>query len=867
MDQRQQGWARRPMRLATAIAVAAAVAVPLAGAPAAAAPVPGTTNTYTTDAQFDQGVLTSVNHDAPNNNQLQLTKSSTFFPFVNIAASARGTAIKIDVNTGATVGEYLTAPNGRARNPSRTTVDKLGNVWVANRDENGGGRGSVARMGVVTGGTRANADGSANPVGDYLKGPFAYNTCTDRNGDSLLKTSRGLGDIRPWTNAGAADDNGGVSTADDECIINYTRVTGTLTRTVAVDPTTNDVWVGGLGDLDHEKLSGATGSPVPGTQFNLGCGGYGGLVDTAGTLWSARGGSGLLRFVTSSLSGACLGFSRGDYGLGLDPVTGEIWHTFLFGNRVAKLDAAGNLIAIYPHGNDSAQGVAVDGSGNVWVAHSLFGATTVGHLRTDGTYVGNVTLPGGNGPTGVAVDANGKVWVANINSNNAMRIDPAAGPVGGGGFTVGAVDLTVDLGAGAGPYNYSDMTGAVLGTITAPVGTWSVVQDGGAAGTNWGKVTWNTEPQGSVPAGTSLTFKARAANTEAGLTAQSFVAVSNGTGFSLTGRYIEVEAMFTANGAGDSPILSDVKIEATPVLSINDVSVVEGDAGTINATFTVTMTPASSVAVTVDYATAPNTATTPADFVSGAGTVTFAPGETAKPVVVAVKGDLVDEPNETYFVNLANATNAVIVDSQGLGTIVDDDRNGAFSCRASALRLLAIEPAVANPGNAPCVDDTETEVNASLAAGLVNVTSRTLSATTNQTPDNLESSAPAATDNAVATATIERATVSAGLGLVNITATGLQAQATVRCTASGGGLTPTLTSASTIASLTINGLAVNLNGNANIQLPLGLGSVQLNQAVTTATSVTRSAVRIMLLGQEIVLAEARANFSGNPCAQ
>jgi streptogramin lyase len=79
---------------------------------------------------------------------------------------------------------------------------------------------------------------------------------------------------------------------------------------------------------------------------------------------------------------------------------------------------------------------------------------------TDGTYVGNVTLPGGNGPTGVAVDANGKVWVANINTNNAMHIDPSAGPAGGGGFPVGAVDLTVDLGAGSGPYNYSDMTGA-----------------------------------------------------------------------------------------------------------------------------------------------------------------------------------------------------------------------------------------------------------------------------------------------------------------------------------------------------------------------------------------------------------------------
>ena len=530
-------------------------------ASAPAAPVLGTDETYTTDADFDQGESSDVNHDAPNNDQLQLDEVDTFFPYVNVAASARGTAIRIDVETGATVGEWWTAPDGRSRNPSRTTVDTLGNVWVANRDESSGGKGSVARIGVVTSGTRANADGSFNPSGDYLKPPFAYNTCADRNGDTLIKTSRGLGDIRPWTNAGSADDNGGVSTADDECIINYTRVTGTNTRTVAVDPDTNDVWVGGTGDLDHEKLDGTSGNPVPGTQFNLGCGGYGGLIDGSGVLWSARSGSGLLRYDTSASAGACLGFARGDYGLGLDPVTQEVWHTFLAGNRVAKLAPDGTLLGIFPHGEGNAQGVAVDKFGNVWVAHALFGSTTVGHLRTDGTFVGNVTLPGGNGPTGVAIDANDNVWVANINSNNAMRIDPTAGPVGGGGFPVGAVDLTVDLGPGAGPYNYSDMTGAVLGTVTAPVGTWSVVQDSGYAGSPWGTVTWNTEPEGETPPGTSITAEARAADAEGDLAAQVFVPVDNGVPFSITGRFIEVRMTLKANGDGDSPVLSDVRIE------------------------------------------------------------------------------------------------------------------------------------------------------------------------------------------------------------------------------------------------------------------------------------------------------------------
>ncbi|MCI0387460.1 MAG: hypothetical protein MOB07_01645 [Acidobacteria bacterium] len=520
--------------------------------------------TYTFDADFDEGTLLNVNHDAPNNNQLQLNQFATPLPFVYIANSARGTAVRIDINTGAILGEYLTAPNGMGRNPSRTTVDKFGNVWVANRDESGGGKGSVARVGVIIGGTRADANGTPNPIGQYLKPPFQYNTCNDRDGDGLIKTSRGLGNILPWTNAGSADTNGGVSTDDDECTINYTRVTGTNTRTVAVDAN-NDVWVGGLGDLDHEKISGVTGLPIPNTQFNLSCGGYGGLVDGNGVLWSARGGFNLLRFVPNATpppagAGACLDLTHGDYGLGLDPQTGNIWHTKLFGNQVVEVSPAGAVLNTYAHGNNEAQGVVVDGVGNVWVAHSLFGATTVGHLRTNGTFVGNVPLLGGVGPTGVAVDANGKVWVANISSNNAQRINPAAGPIGGGGFTVGAVDLTVDLGAGAGPYNYSDMTGFV-NLSSAPSGTWTVVHDSHVANTKWGTISWNAD----IPANTGIVVEARAANSIVALAGQMFVATQNGVSFcdlGLTGQYIEVRATLSRQvGVQATPVLFDLTVQ------------------------------------------------------------------------------------------------------------------------------------------------------------------------------------------------------------------------------------------------------------------------------------------------------------------
>ena len=244
---------------------------------------PVTSKTFTLDADFDLGNLLNLNHTSPNNNQLQLNTVTQPFPFVNIAASARGTAIRIDVNTGVILSEFFTSPNGMGRDPSRTTVDKLGNVWVTNRAESsvssGVQKGSVARFGIVVGGVRTDAGGFPQLNGQYVKPPFQYNTCVDRNSDGLIKTSNGLANILPWTNAGSADSNGGVTTADDECITNYTRVAGTNARTVAVDAN-NDVWVGGLGNRAHEKLSGVSGQPVVGTQFNIGCGGYGGLVDS-----------------------------------------------------------------------------------------------------------------------------------------------------------------------------------------------------------------------------------------------------------------------------------------------------------------------------------------------------------------------------------------------------------------------------------------------------------------------------------------------------------------------------------------------------------------------------------------------------------
>ncbi|NRT55988.1 hypothetical protein HNQ01_001723 [Leptothrix sp. C29] len=106
-----------------------------------------------------------------------------------------------------------------------------------------------------------------------------------------------------------------------------------------------------------------------------------------------------------------------------------------------------------------------------------------------------------------------------------------------------------------------------------------------------------------------------------------------------------------------------------PKLSINDVVVNEG-AGT--ATFTVTLTGATTQTTTVAFATADGTAKAGSDYTAVSGTLTFAPGETTKTITVPILNDAVYEGPESFTVNLSAPTNAVIADGSGLGTIKDD---------------------------------------------------------------------------------------------------------------------------------------------------------------------------------------------------
>ena len=106
-------------------------------------------------------------------------------------------------------------------------------------------------------------------------------------------------------------------------------------------------------------------------------------------------------------------------------------------------------------------------------------------------------------------------------------------------------------------------------------------------------------------------------------------------------------------------------------------SVTEGDSGTANATFTVTLNTSNHVPVTVQFDTDPsgaNPATENIDYTATSGTLTFNPdGALTQTINVPIIGDTLDEADETFTVTLSSPTNATLADDQGIGTITDND--------------------------------------------------------------------------------------------------------------------------------------------------------------------------------------------------
>jgi serine protease len=233
--------------------------------------------------------------------------------------------------------------------------------------------------------------------------------------------------------------------------------------------------------------------------------------------------------------------------------------------------------------------------------------------------------------------------------------------------------------------------GQGIGTILNDEGPTLSIANAGVTEGNSGTKNMTFTVSLSQAAGVPVTFNIATANGTAGggvdynvlnLTGQSIPAGQLSKTFNVVlvgDTTVEANETFLVNLSNASVSLSDGQAQGTifnddgPTLTINNVTLSEGDVGTKNFTFTVSLSQAAGAPVTFNIATANGTAAAGSDYTALSLTnQSIAAGVLIKTFNVVVNGDLVIEGNETFTLNLSNAS-VSILDGQGVGTVNNDD--------------------------------------------------------------------------------------------------------------------------------------------------------------------------------------------------
>ena len=141
---------------------------------------------------------------------------------------------------------------------------------------------------------------------------------------------------------------------------------------------------------------------------------------------------------------------------------------------------------------------------------------------------------------------------------------------------------------------------------------------------------------------------------------------------------------------GDNQGQVTINDDDPPLITIDDVAVVEGNSGTAPAVLTLRLSRATNQTVSVSLVTQNGTATGSVDYVPTGGSISWPPGTTTVNAPLSVNGDTVPEGNETFFLNLSNPVNGVFGDNQGEVRIMDDDLSKYYTltpCRVADTRL------------------------------------------------------------------------------------------------------------------------------------------------------------------------------------
>ncbi|WP_216911979.1 Calx-beta domain-containing protein, partial [Synechococcus sp. CCAP 1479/13] len=405
---------------------------------------------------------------------------------------------------------------------------------------------------------------------------------------------------------------------------------------------------------------------------------------------------------------------------------------------------------------------------------------------------------------------------------------------------------------------------APLPVVTLAVSPGSVTENGASnlvytftrTGATTNPLTVNYAINGTATNGTdyglignSVTFVAGSATATATVTVDptgDTVLEPNET-VSLT---LTADPTYTIGTAG--AVIGTITNDDAASFSISDVSITEGNSGTTTAVFTVTLSNAVAGGASVNYATADGTATAGSDYLAASGTLNFAgtTGET-QTISVTINGDTAFEPNESFFLNLSAPTNGVtIADSQGLGTITNDD--------AAPLPVvtLAVSPASVTENGTTNLVYTFTRTGATTNPLTVNYAIN--GTATNGTDYGLiPTSVTFAAGSATATVTVDP-TADAILEpdeTVSLTLTADPAYVV--------GTTTTITGTianDAAASLSISDVSLT-EGDAGTKI--AVFTVTLNQAVAGGTSVTYATANgTATAGSDYVATSGTLNFTG-----
>ena len=297
--------------------------------------------------------------------------------------------------------------------------------------------------------------------------------------------------------------------------------------------------------------------------------------------------------------------------------------------------AGGGTCTAAGSGNIS-NGVSLPAGGSVtYTASCAISPAASGTLSNTATVTGVATDPSPGNNSATDSDT--------INALPSLTINDVSLAEGNSG--TGSAIFTVGLSAPAGAGGVGFDIATANGTALAPGDYTS------------SSLTGQTIPAGSSSYSFTVLINGDSLN-EAN--ESFFVNVSNVTGAIAT----DAQGQGTINN--DDPL---------PSLAIDNVSVVEGNAGSTPATFTVTLSPASGQSVSVNYASANGSAGS-GDYTAVSGTLSFTPGQTTRTIMVPVTGDNLVEVNETFNVNLSSPTNANLGTVTGTGTINNDDSAG-----------------------------------------------------------------------------------------------------------------------------------------------------------------------------------------------